>query len=331
VKRISFVLVMLALVGGLICWAPSAAQAADKKVKIGVSMDSLEAAFWVANEKAMKAEAAKLGVDYVLVIAEGDANKQNQQVENLIAQGANAIVIAPKDGAAIMAAVGKAKDAGVPVVMNNRPVQGDVMPDLQILSDNYTMAKAAMQWFVDKAKAQKKTYNALLLIGSLADENAIQRKKGHTEIIDANKDVIKVVAEVPSEWKHEVALAGMQNAFQAHPEINLIITPSDFLFPPIKSVLTQLGRWKKIGEKGHVAIVSFDGDENGMQYMKDGYDWVDAAQAADKTGVLCIDWAVKLAQGQKPPQAIIADPGVIVTVDNLKKVGPTIWGWAGVK
>jgi len=25
------------------------------------------------------------------------------------------------------------------------------------------------------------------------------------------------------------------------------------------------------------------------------------------------------------------DPGVIVTVDNLKQVGPTIWGWAGVK
>ena len=304
-----------------------AACSAKKKLKIGVSMDSLEAAFWVANEKAMKAEAAKLGVEYVLVIAEGDANKQNQQVENLIAQGAKAIVIAPKDGAAIVAAVKKAKSAGVPVVMNNRPVQGEVKPDLQVLSDNYTMAKQALQWFVDKAKAQKKSYNALLLIGDLADENAIERKKGHTEIIDANKDVIRVVAEVPSQWRHEVALAGMQNAFQAHPEIDLIITPSDFLFPPLRTVLEQLGRWKKIGEQGHVAVVSFDGDENGMKYMREGYDWVDAAQAADKTGELCIQWAVKLANGQKPPNPVLRDPGVIVTVDNLKTVGPTIWGW----
>jgi len=307
--------------------ASGTARAADKKLKIGVSMDSLEAAFWVANEKAMKAEAAKLGVEYVLVIAEGDANRQNQQVENLIAQGAKAIVIAPKDGAAIVAAVKKAKSAGVPVVMNNRPVQGEVKPDLQVLSDNYTMAKQALQWFVDKAKAQKKTYKALLLIGDLADENAIERKKGHSEVIDANKDVIKVLAEVPSQWRHEVALAGMQNAFQAHPDIDLIITPSDFLFPPMKTALEQLDRWKKIGEPGHVAVVSFDGDENGMRYMRGGYDWVDAAQAADKTGELCIQWAVKLAHGEKPPNPVLRDPGVIVTVDNLKTVGPTIWGW----
>jgi ABC-type sugar transport system substrate-binding protein len=188
-----------------------------------------------------------------------------------------------------------------------------------------------LQWFVDKAKKDGKTYKALLLIGNLGDENAIERKKGHVEIIDANKDVIEVVAEVPTEWKHEVALAGMQNAFQAHPEIDLIITPSDFLFPPIKSVLEQLGRWKKIGEEGHVAIVSFDGDENGMQYLKDGYNWVDAAQAADKTGWLAVEWAVRLAMGQTPPETIMRDPGVIATMDNCAEICPTVWGWSMVK
>ena len=32
---------------------------------------------------------------------------------------------------------------------------------------NQTMAKQAMQWFVDKAKADGKTYKALLLIGAV--------------------------------------------------------------------------------------------------------------------------------------------------------------------
>ena len=294
-------------------------------------MDSLESAFWVANHAAMQQRAAEKGVDLVEVMAEGDPNKQNQQVENLIAQGVKAIIIAPKDGAAIEAAVKKAKAAKIPVIMDNRPVQGDVLPELQILSDNYTMAKAAMQWFVDKAKAQKKTYKALLLIGNLGDENAVQRKKGHLEVTDANKDVIDVVAQVPTEWKHDVALAGMQNAFQANPDINLIITPSDFLFPPIKSVLEQIGRWKQIGEDGHVAIVSFDGDENGMQYLNDGYNWVDAAQAADTTGFLAVDWAIKLANGEKPDQTTILDPGIIAHIDNCAEVCPKVWGWAQVK
>lgn len=290
-----FLLVCLAL---LLMVGVTGVSQAQETLRIGVSMDSLEAAFWVANEAAMRATAEELGVEYVLVIAEGDPNRQNQQVENLIAQEVDAIVIAPRDGAAIVAAVRRAQEAGIPVIMNNRPVQGDVVPELQVLSDNYVMAKQALQWFVDKARADGKTYNALLLIGNLGDENAVERYNGHKEVIDANTDVINLVSEIPTEWKHEVALAGMQNAFQAHPEIDLIITPSDFLFPPIKSVLEQLGRWQTRGTEGHIPIVSFDGDENGMQYLNDGYNWVDAAQAATVQGRLSIEWAVRLANGE---------------------------------
>ncbi len=310
--------------------APAAGGEIDGKgMLVGLSMDLLESAFWIANEKAIKEQAEKRNVELVEVIAEGDANKQNQQIENLIAQGVKAIIIAPKDGSAIQAAVQKAKDAGIPVIMDNRPVQGDIMPDLQVLSDNKAMASQVMQWFVDKAKAEGKTYKALLLIGALSDQNALERKEGHLEVLDANKDVIEVVAQVPSEWKQDVALAGIQNAFQANPDIDLIITPSDFLLPPIQSALEQIGRWKKIGEEGHVALVTFDGDENGMSALKNGYSWANAAQAADGTGYLVVDWAVKLANGEKPAEVNMLDPGIIATIDNCATVCPTIWGWAG--
>jgi len=317
--------------------APAAAQPAaggaidGKGMKVGLSMDSLESAFWIANEKAMKAQAAKDNVQLVEVIAEGDANKQNQQIENLIAQGVKAIIVAPKDGSAIEASVQKAKDAKIPIIMDNRPVQGTIMPDLQVLSDNTKMATQALQWFVDKAKKEGKTYKALLLIGALSDQNAIERKAGHMAVLDANKDVINVVAQVPSEWKQDVALQGIQNAFQANPDINLIITPSDFLLPPIESALQQISKWNKIGVAGHVSLVTFDGDENGMSALKNGYSEVDAAQAADGTGFTVVDWAVKLANGEKPAQVTLLDPGKIATLDNATDVWPTIWGWAGAK
>jgi len=138
-------------------------KAADKKIKIGLSMDSLESAFWVANHKAMVEKAKELNVEMVEMMAEGDPNKQNQQIENLIAQGVSAIICAPKDGGAIVAAVKKCQEAKIPIIMNNRPVQGNVEPELTVLSDNYAMAKEIMQWFVDKAKKENKKYKALLL------------------------------------------------------------------------------------------------------------------------------------------------------------------------
>ena len=56
------------------------------------------------------------------------------------------------------------------------------MPALSLLSDNAAMAKSALQWFVDKAKKEGKTYKAILLVGNLADENAVERRKGHGEV-----------------------------------------------------------------------------------------------------------------------------------------------------
>jgi ABC-type sugar transport system substrate-binding protein len=214
----------LALV--VVALAPALALGAGK-VKVGISMDSLESAFWVANHEAMLKKAKAMGVETVVVMAEGDPAKQNQQMENLIAQKVNAIICAPKDGAAIVATAKKAQGAGIPVIMDNRPVQGKFVPALSLLSDNAAMAKSALQWFVDRAKKENKTYKAILLVGNLADENAVERRKGHGEVLDANKNVISVVAEIPTEWNHEVALKGLQNALQANPDVNLLITPSD--------------------------------------------------------------------------------------------------------
>lgn len=301
------------------------------KVKVGISMDSLESAFWVANHEAMVAKAKAMGVNLVVVMAEGDPAKQNQQMENLIAQKVNAIICAPKDGAAIVASARKAQDAGIPVIMDNRPVQGKFVPALSLLSDNAAMAKSALQWFVDKAKKEGKTYKAILLVGNLADENAVERRKGHGEVIDANKKIINVVAEIPTEWNHEVALKGLQNALQANPDVNLVITPSDFLYPPIRSALEQVNKWAKIGQPNHVSIVSFDGDEVGMQYLKDGYSEVDAAQSAAGTGEQAIEWAVKLTKGEKPPKPVLRDPGIIVNVENFQQLAPKVWSYGKLK
>lgn len=311
--------------------APGPAAAADKKVKIGLSMDSLESAFWVANHDAMMKKAKELGVEIIPVMAEGDAAKQNQQMENLIAQKVTAIICAPKDGAAIVASAKKAQAAGIPVIFDNRPPQGNFKPALALLSDNYSMAKQALGWFVEKAKKDGKKYKAILLVGNLADENAVERRKGHKEVIDGAKDVIDVKAEIPTEWNHEVALKGLQNALQANPDVNLLITPSDYLFPPIKSALEQVNKWAKRDQPNHVAIVSFDGDETGMQYLKDGYSEVDAAQSAAGTGEQAVEWAVKLSKGEKPKDAVMRDPGIIVTMDNFAEVGPKVWSYSKLK
>lgn len=300
---------------------------AEEPVKIGISFDSLESQWLVKNHQVIVEEVEARGGEVISVMAEGDATKQNQQIENLIAQKVDAIICFPKDSAAIVTSIKKCQEAGIPIIMDNRSVSGDVLPDVQVVANNKAMATKVLDAFAEIAREEGKTYKAILLIGGLADENAVYRKQGHDQGIANNLDVFEVVAEVPTEWNLDTALKGLQNALQANPDADLIITPSDYLWPPIRSSLEQIDRWGKIGEANHFPVVSFDGDEVGMQYLKDGYNWGDAAQDAYAEGEMCVDWAYKLIAGETPPQNLIYDEGQIVTIANFDEMAPQVWSY----
>jgi ABC-type sugar transport system substrate-binding protein len=283
------------------------------------------------NHSEVIKEAKKRGVEVIPMIAEGDAAKQNVQIENLIARRVDAVLCIPKDSSAIVKSIKNCKAAGIPIVMINRSVSGKVLPDAQVIANNQVMAEKVLQSFADRARRDGKKYNVVLLIGNLSDENAALRKAGHQKAIAANPDVFKLVSEVPTEWNLDTALKGLQNALQANPEASLIVTPSDYLWSPIRSVLEQRGRWAKIGEANHFPVVSFDGDEVGMQYLKDGYSWGNAAQDAVLEAQLAVEWALKLIDGKNPPQNIIYDEGQIVTTDNFKELAPKVWSYSLLK
>lgn len=301
--------------------------------KIGLSIDDLNTEFWMANVQAIRDRCKELGYQLVEVVANGDANKQNEQVSDLIAQGCQAIIICPNDGAAISSAVDECNAAGIPVIMNNRPCTGDAVPSVQVLSDNTTMAYDEMTWFIKYCKANNLTFdNAVMLIGNLSDENAVQRYDGFNKAIKENPGVVTVAVEINTEWDQSVALAGLQNALKSNADVDLIIMPSDFLWTPVQSALEEAGKWAKIGEKNSVPCISFDGDVNGMQMMYDGYDYADAAQAAVGTGIASVNWATYFINaGAKLDDINQLDPGIICTIENFKDVRESVWGWAGVK
>ncbi len=295
----------------------------DKNYTIGVSMEDLNTQFWMSSYEAMQDRAEELGnVTIIEAIAGGDANVQYNQIQDFIAQGVDAVICAPKDNAAIATAVEECNDAGIPIVMDNRAVvEGSCEPDAQVLSNNKQMAYDEMKWFIEKAKEEGKEYKCLMLIGNLGDGGAVERRDGYQQAIDElGEGIVDVVVEVPTEWDHEVALSGLQSALSAYPEINMMILPSDFLWEPVQTALTEAGKWAKRGEENHVACISFDGDETGLQMISDGYSWADAAQSAVLQGTTCIDTAIKLADGETLEERDIKDSGQLVTYENYDEV-----------
>lgn len=305
--------------------APAATSGGAEPLTIGVVFETLQTEYWVAGFDAIKAAAQKHHARVLEAVADGDANRQLEQVKSFINRRVNGLIIVPKDGKTVIPMIKAANAARIPVVLYNRPSDPTDAPHTVVAPDNFAITKATVEYLIGEARKTGGKVKAMALFGDLGDVNALGRRDGFEAAVKEAGDALEVVARVPTEWNQEKALAGVQSAFQAHPDIGLIFTSSDFMFPSIKSVLTSLGKWKKVGEPGHVILGGFDGDATAYQLMKEGY--------VDATGVQDVFWeseqavqAIAGAQDGGTPPARIEDPGFAITQANLEELAPRMWG-----
>ena len=303
----------------------ASSSASSKKPTIGVSFETLQTEYWVASMETLKAELARRNLNVLEAIADGDANRQLEQVQNFIARKVDGIIIAPKDAQTVMTMIKAANRANIPIVLYNRPPADPKAKAVTVVADNFAITEATVRYMCEQAKKSGKKYKAMILIGDLGDQNAVGRRDGFNAAVKDYADVVQVVSEVPTEWNQEKALAGVTNALQAHPDINFIFSSSDFLFPSIVSALKSAGRYKKIGEEGHVLLGGFDGDATAYRMLTEGYLDADGVQDMYFECAESVRAVEDLRAGKDVP-AVIRDKGLVVHQGNLKEAAARMWG-----
>ena len=137
--------------------------------------------------------------------ADGSADKQQQQFNSAVAQGAKVIVLDPVDSAAAASLVNSAKGQGVKVIAYDRPIP-DTKVDYYVSFDNEDIGKQIGKSLIDKVKSQPLPPGAGVLIvnGSPTDAAAGLIKKGIHEAVDSSG--VPVLGEYDTiEWKPENA------------------------------------------------------------------------------------------------------------------------------
>jgi len=79
------------------------------KIKIGFAMDTVKEERWQRDRDAFEAHCKKMNVECVITVADNKADKQANDVDNLLTQGVNVLVIAPHDATQAASMVEKAK------------------------------------------------------------------------------------------------------------------------------------------------------------------------------------------------------------------------------
>jgi galactofuranose transport system substrate-binding protein len=163
--------------GALLLLAAGAASAQT----IGFSQVGSESDWRTAFSADMKAEAQKRGITLKFSDAQQKEENQLKAVRSFIAQGVDAIIIAPVVVTGWDQVLKEAQAAKIPVFIADRAVESD--PSLfvtRIAADFNLEGRLAGAWL---AQASKGSCNVVELQGTVGSAPAIERKKGFEAVI----------------------------------------------------------------------------------------------------------------------------------------------------
>lgn len=323
-KKILLIVYILLFVSSLF-WGCNRNQ--SNQTTICFAFQDLETEFWVAAHKAITTTLKEKGCKVIERNASQDANRQLEQIRDAIAQQVDGIIIIPQDGESALTIISEANEAGIPIGIFNRPPADSSQNSLVIVADNTQIAEKATDYMVLQAEKLGRKVTPMILVGDLGDPNSIERRQGFYNALSKKKEIFNKVIEVPTKWDANTTLANLEAAMQANPDVDLLFTSSDFLYPQIRAVLEPLGKWKPIGDNNHVILGGVDGDMYACQLMKNGF--VDATGVQDlffEANAVMDELLKAIKTKQMVPKKWIKDPGFALTQSNISEKETDMWG-----
>ncbi len=300
--------------------APAPTAAPVEGGEIAVIVKTGNSSFWqnvqtgaFAAQKELKAQMPKLSVTFLGAQSESNINEQINIVESAIDRGVKAIVLAPSDVTALVPAVKKAKDAGIPVVVIDSALSGDKSNYVSFLAtDNYAAGQACAKALIDaiKAKGLKEDGKIAVMSYVAGVGSEVGRVGGFKDYIAKNSK-LQIVTTQYSNADMPTALNQTTNVLAANPDLVGIFGANG---------PTAIGMARAIAQaklSGKIAAIGFDGNSVLQGFVKDGTLDAIAVQSSYNMGYLGVKTAFDVAfAGKTVPEKV--DTGfLMVNKDNI--------------
>ena len=278
----------------------AASSAASGQVTIGVDLTYNNTAFWAAYINYEQQYAQQMHVKVLgPLLAAANASLQNQQIEQLVNEGAQAIIVNPETATSLGPAISYANAHHVQLVSVDTIV-GVGKVYMVVRASNTLYGQDACAYISSKVKSGY----VLDLEGDLTSSNGADRTDAFDSCMTANDPGVKVLKE-PTVWTDATAVTDAQNAINAYgSQLKAIYSqwssPDTGIIPLLKS--KGLGP----GSADPVMLVSDDGVPFEMCDVGNGSVAASQSQPANLYAQYALTYAVDAAKGVKHAAG---DPG----------------------
>jgi ribose transport system substrate-binding protein len=262
-------------------------------------MKSLANEFFSTMAAGARGHHAQHAADYDLIVNgiknETDLGEQVNLVEQMVARGVNAIVIAPADSKALVPALKRAHEAGVLVVNIDNQLDADALRQAGLEVPFVGPDNRAGARKVGDALAARLTRGdrVAILEGVPTAFNSQQRRAGFEDAMKAAG--MTIVSVQSGAWEMEKASVVAGALLNAHRDLKAILCANDSMALGAAAAVQGAGR------TGQVKIVGFDNIGAIRPLLQDGRVVATADQHGDQLAVFGIEAALKILAGAAPP------------------------------
>jgi D-xylose transport system substrate-binding protein len=283
---------LVAMFSILVFAGPVHAEKAKAPVKIGLSFSDFSIERWPRERDEMTKHLKEAGFEVISQEANHDAKLQNDQIKNMVTQGAKVVIVVAEDGDAAATVVEEVAKKGVKVIAYDRLIKTPKIA-AYISFDNVDVGRNQAKGIL----AVKDSGNFVLLGGSPTDNNAHLFRAGQMEVLDPliKSGKIKVVADQwVDNWDPANAKKVMENILTATgKKFDAVVASND------GTALGALAAMKAVGMAGKVPISGQDATEAGCNSIARGELTLTILKDTRKLTPLATELAGKLAKGEK--------------------------------
>ena len=288
---------------------------APQRPKIALVMKSLANEFFKTMEEGARTHQRENAAEYTLIVNgiknEQDVNRQTEIVELMIAQGVDAIVIAPADSKALVPVCKKALDRGMAVINIDNKFDDGVLADKKIKipfvgPDNRKGARMAGEYLAQHLHAGDKV---AIIEGIPTAFNALQRKLGFEEAMNAAG--MNIVARQSGRWEIAEGQKVAGSVLTENPDLKAFLCANDNMALGAHAAL------KAAQKSAEILVIGYDNISAAHQLLQEGAILCTIDQHADRLAVYGIKYALEvIRKGTTPSDK--ETPVDLITADALK-------------
>ena len=284
--------------------APKAEAPTGGKTIVGLSFSDFATERWKNEQVLMEKLLRDKGYDVIWQEANHDVKLQNDQIDNMVTQGAKALIVIAEDGDAAATAVDKAAQAGVKVIAYDRLIKSPNIAAYISFNNTEVGRQEALGVMnalnFDSGKWTKDNPAKVMMMGgSPTDNNAILVRQGQMEVVQPyiDKGLVKIVADQwVDNWDAANALKIMENVLTAqNNQIDAVVASND------GTALGALQALKAQQLAGVVPISGQDATADGCNSIVKGEQTVSVYKDIRQLSPLAVDMVDKLLKGETIP------------------------------